>query len=440
MPVLKQPNFLFLFPDQQRPDWLGFNPDLPIRTPHLENLAARGVRFTNAVTPSPLCAPARACLASGLEYERCRVPDNGCDYPLDLPTYYQRLRDAGYQVAGVGKFDLHKDTSDPSKLDWHLDGSRLLPEWGFTGGIDNEGKLDGSSSYRQAGRPKGPYLKMLADRGLADAYVEEHANQRQFLGAYTTALPDDAYCDNWLTENGKRILREFSGDRPWHLVVNFTGPHNPMDVTAAMRESVKDTVFPLPVENAEHNDEDLLRNRQNYAAMVENIDRLIGELIAIVEGRGELDNTIILYSADHGEMLGDFNRFGKNTWRYGSAHIPLIVAGPGVREGVVSDALVDLTDLTATMLDYSNCPALPNMDGRSLKELLEGRTEGHRDVVRSGLGDWKMVYDGRYKLVTGDGDSPLLFDRREDFHERRDISGGKPDIAARLATAQNSPA
>ncbi len=430
----RKPNFLFLFPDQQRPDWLGFNTELDIHTPTLEKIAARGVRFTNAVTPSPLCAPARACLASGLAYERCGVPDNDCNYPLDLPTYYMSLRDAGYRVAGVGKFDLHKDTSDPANLDWGLDGSRLLAEWGFTEGVDNEGKTDASDAYRAAGRPKGPYFRFLAERGLADLLVEEHAKQREYLGAYTTALPDDAYCDNWLTENGKKILTGFPEGQPWHLVVNFTGPHGPMDVTERMRKSVENRVFPEPVANTKHTKEDLLRNRQNYVAMIENIDRLIGELMEIVEERGELENTVIIYSSDHGEMLGDFNRFGKKTWRYGSAHVPLIIAAPGVRAGTVTDALTDLTDITATILEYAGCAPLPEMSGRSLKGLMEGRTGGRREVVRSALDGWRMVYDGRYKLVVGDGEASALFDRSVDPHEEHDIGRDNPSVVRRLSS------
>ena len=130
----KQPNFLFLLPDQHRPDWLGFNEDLPIKTPNLDRLCRRGMRFTDAFTPSPLCSPARACLATGRDYERCGVKDNGQNTPLSLPTYYQHLRDVGYKVCGVGKFDLHK----PDK-NWGLNGSKLLDEYGFSCGIDNEG-------------------------------------------------------------------------------------------------------------------------------------------------------------------------------------------------------------------------------------------------------------------------------------------------------------
>lgn len=423
-----RPNILFFFPDQQRPEWLEFNSSLDIKTPSLMRLAENGVRFANAITPSPLCAPARACLATGREYWKCRVPDNFTDLPLDMATYYQSLRDVGYRVAGVGKFDLHKNTSDPANLDWHLDGSRLLSEWGFTDGVDNEGKMDGSASFSAAGGPKGPYLKFLADRNLADAYVEEHKIASQVLGAYTTVLPDDAYCDNWIAENGKCILKAFPKDEPWHLVVNFTGPHSPMDVTPTMRESVENRSYPLPIQNTKHKADDLIRNRQNYAAMIENIDRLIGEMLDVVGEREELDNTIVVYSSDHGEMLGDFDRFGKSVWRYGSAHVPLIVAGPGMKKGVVTKALTDLTDLTATFLDFAGCKPLAEMDGRSLKALLDGRETSHREVVFSGLGPWKMVYDGRYKLVLEEGSAPRLFDLQQDIYEKVNIGDNNLEI------------
>ncbi len=426
----RQPNILFFLPDQHRPDWLGCNPALPLRTPNLDRLCAEGVRFVNAFSPSPLCAPARACLASGLDYERCRVPSNRENYPLDVPTYYQRLRDAGYRVAGVGKFDLHKDLAKPAaELDWGLDGSRLLAEWGFTEGIDNEGKMDGSGSYRSAGRPKGPYLNYLHQEGLADIYEREHREMGTCRGAYITTLPDDAYCDNWLSENGLKFLREFPADQPWHLVVNFTGPHNPMDVTARMAEAWDGVEFPMPLDNGDedYSAEDHQRNRRHYAAEIENIDRQVGRFIDAVRERGELDNTLIIYSSDHGEMLGDHGRWGKCTWYQPSVGIPLIVAGPGVRQGVVSDALVCLHDLAATFLDYAGAPALPKMDARSLCGVLSGTTETHRDVVYSALGDWKMRFDGRYKQVVTNG-STALYDLAEDPWELHDIAASRPEI------------
>jgi len=438
----KQPNILFFLPDQHRPDWLGVNNNLPLQTPNLDRLCASGMRFVNAFTPSPLCAPARACLASGRDYKRCGVPSNRENYPLDLPTYYQRLRDAGYRVGGVGKFDLHKDLATPAgKLDWHLDGSRSLKEWGFTEGIDNEGKFDGSASYRAAKSPKGPYLAYLHRRGLADTYAREHAESKRQCDAYVTALPDDAYCDNWLSENGLRCLRNFPPDKPWHLVVNFTGPHNPMDVTTCMHEAWKHVDFPPPVDNdqAGYSPEDHQRNRRHYAAMIENIDRQIGRFLDIVKQRGEQGNTIVIFASDHGEMLGDHSRWGKGTWYTASSGIPFILSGPGIARGAVSQALVSLHDLTATILDYAGAEPLPEMDAQCLRGVLESKTTEHRPYVVSELGDWRMVFDGRYKLVVRLNHPDLLYDTKEDPHELQDVADTTPSIVKRLRGALNGP-
>ncbi len=406
------------------------NPELPLRTPQLDALCASGTRFTRAYCPSPLCAPSRASLASGRAYGRCGVAGNGQDYPLGQPTYYQALRDAGYRVAGVGKFDLHK-----ASLDWNLDGSRLIREWGFTEGIDNEGKFDGSISFRRnGGKPMGPYLEMLARRGLAERYADEHKREHlQACGqAYVTCLPEDAYCDNWVAENGLAFLRDFPADRPWHLVVNFTGPHDPMDVTAAMRARWQDVAIPPPHSAPLSDDPNILAARQNYAAMIENIDRQVGRFLDAVRARGEADRTLIVYASDHGEMLGDHGRWGKSTWHEPSVGVPLIVSGPGVRQGVVSDALVSSHDLAATFLDCTGCAPLPGADARSLRPVLEGRVAMHRDFVTSGLHAWRMVRDGRYKLVTGASDGPLLFDLETDPHETCNLAERDPERVAGL--------
>lgn len=433
-----KPNILFFLPDQHRHDWLGTNTALPLRTPNLNRLCSTGIQFTNAFTPSPLCAPARACLASGMDYEHCRVPSNRENYPLDLPTYYQRLRDVGYRVCGVGKFDLHKDIASPAAdLDWYVDGSRSLEEWGFTEGIDNEGKIDGSSSYKAAGKPKGPYLAYLHEQGLAEAYVQEHAKRRKHRDAYVTSLPEEAYCDNWVSENGLRFLRDFPKDQPWHLVVNFTGPHNPMDVTQRMHDNWKDVDFPPPVDTEQpgYSPDDHQRNRRHYAAMIENIDRQIGRFIDTVRERGELDNTLIIYSSDHGEMLGDHSRWGKSIWRSPSTGIPLIAVGPSVCAGATSNALVSLHDITATLLDYAGAAPLQDADSRSLRPVLQSPDTQLRRFIFSGLNGWRMVFDGRYKLVVRENEPLLLYDIQNDPQERHDIAEKEPFIVQTLRGA-----
>lgn len=429
------PNILFFFPDQQRYDWTGLNADLPLRTPHFNQLAGRGTVFTKAWCSSPLCAPSRACVASGRRYDRCGVPDNSRNYPLDQVTYFQRLQEAGYHVAGVGKFDLHKDTTDPDNLWWKLDGSRDLAAWGFTEGIDNEGKFDGSGSYRKHGGPRGPYLEFLARRGLADTYVQEHAEARQHMDAYTTALPEDAYCDNWVAGNGLDMLQGFSADKPWHLVVNFTGPHNPMDVTTSMRQRWQDVSFPEPHENDETDRDGLLRNRQNYAAMIENIDTQVGRFVELVEQRGELDNTIIIYASDHGEMLGDHGLWGKSTWHEPSVAVPLMVAGPDISAGRTCATPVVLHDLPVWFLERAGAAPLPEADGRTLEPLLQDGVATEPNIIASGLRDWWAVTDGRFKAVVQKGRADRLFDLIADRQELTDLASSQPHEVARLRAA-----
>jgi len=422
----ERPNILFFFPDQHRFDWLGTNTNLPVRTPNLDRLAKTGVLFTRAFCPSPVCAPSRACLASGKEYDRCRVKNNGYDYPLDQPTFYRMLRDSRYHVAGVGKFDLHKNT-----LDWGLDGSRLVKEWGFSEGIDNAGKWDAIRSG--AKEPKDPYMAYLHRRGLAEIHVADFRKRRSRPATFPTPLPEEAYCDNWVGNNGLRLLRKFSKDKPWFLVVNFVGPHSPMDVTKRMHKRWQGIGFPQPNNCKKFDPAAHVKIRQNYSAMVENIDRWMGIYIDELKKRGELDNTFIIYSSDHGEMLGDHNRWGKSVPYQPSVGVPLIIWGPGVAGGTVSDALVSNMDLTATFLDYANISRPDNMDSISLRPLLRGKKKSHREYVLSGLNKWRMVFDGQFKLIQTKGKNPVLYDLLNDPLENENIADRAPRHVKRLA-------
>ena len=427
-----RPNILLLLPDQHRADWLGCVLG-PVDTPHIDSLSSEGVIFNNAYTPSPLCGPARACLASGRNYRSCGVKSNSVNYPLEVPTYYQVLRNNGYFTAGVGKFDLHKDIS-PSNLFWEVDGSRLITEWGFSAGIDCEGKIDGVNSYKFHGKAMGPYLSFLQNQGCLDIYLKEHEFHHTHSNAYTTALSDYAYCDNWIADRGLDLLDSIPNNKPWHMAVNFVGPHDPLDITESMLSKSKNMVLPQPYNPNNSDKEYAERARRNYAAMIENIDSLIGGFIEKLKQRGEYNNTVIVYTSDHGEMLGDHGKWGKSTWRNPSVRIPLMIRDPySIQGGLRSDALVSLQDLTATFLDFADCSELANMDSLSLRSLLDGRYSQHRDYLISELADWKLVFDGRHKLVQDKGSEDLLFDLNTDPYEDDNIASKRPDIIENLA-------
>lgn len=427
----KRPNILFFFPDQMRAEWLGFNSELPLRTPSLDGLAAHGVHFVNAVSPSPLCAPCRAIIASGRDYESCGVPSNAYNYPLDQTTIYTLLRESGYHVIGCGKFDLHKPD-----FNWGRDGSHSLAELGFSDGIDNEGKLDGLNSGRE--KPRGPYINYLEKNGLRETHIRDMAARHASSppATFPTPLADRYYCDNWIGRNGLDLLEDAPRHKPWFLQVNFTGPHPPMDVTEKMAEWYSGERFPLPTESQNFSREEHQEIRRRYAAMIENIDLWVGRYLDKLRERGELENTLIVFSSDHGEMLGDHDRWGKCTYYQGSLLVPLIIAGPGVAEDRLERGPTTILDLSATFLEIAGLPVPPEMDSRTLMPVLKGSADG-REFVRSGLTtpeeDWRLVYDGRHKLVrTGDGER-VLYDTLADPHEKGIRSRDHSEILKRLS-------
>jgi arylsulfatase A-like enzyme len=464
-PTARQPNILFFFPDQHRFDWTGMNPRIPVPTPNLERLAARGVHFTNALCPSPLCAPARSCLASGKEYDRCGVPANRIDYPRDRTTYYRMLRDGGYHTMAVGKVDLSQGSGD-----FGNDGRMHMEPWGFSDMINNAGKMGGTMIY--GARPADslePYFHYLdsQDPPLGKVHFDDmyfrataemaapglgveptpdlvqrlygHVNHEHAMTFLKPSpLEERHYVDNWIARNGLELLDRAPSDTPWHLVVNFNGPHVPADITERMARLYRgpDRVidgFPQPhgytgaADAAAH-----LGARQNYSAMIENIDRWLGIYLDKLAERGELDNTIVVYSSDHGEMLGDHTLWGKFVPYHASVGVPLVMAGPGIRQGLTSDALVSIMDLAATFLDYGGLPIPDDMDSRSLRPLLESKTDSHRSHVLSGLGDWRLVYDGRHKLVEGFRGERLLYDLEEDAFEDANLAPDNSELCRRL--------
>jgi arylsulfatase A-like enzyme len=460
-----RPNVLLILADQHRYDWIeGIDPRLPIRTPNLKRLQRRGITFSRVTTPAPLCAPARACLVTGRDYDRGPVPSNAFDLPQDYPTYFRALRDtAGYFVAGVGKFDLHKAT-----FDWNLDGSRLLHEWGMSDGIDNEGKFDTLWSSRQdpAG-PKGPYMKHLFDEGMAEAHLADFERRRGSLYSDTTPSPlsDEDYLDNWIASNARKMLDRRPADTPWHLMINFAGPHDPMDVPASLVQRWADVVFPDPPYPIDF-DGDYQEVCRRYAAMVENLDRHVGDLLDLLEAEGQLENTLVIYSSDHGEMLGEHGVWGKSVALEASIRIPLIVSGAGVtRRDEVVDALVTLEDVCATILEAAGVDGIEGMTAQSLGPVLRGESATHRGHLISGLdrpehevqemlshyGDnpwlrlasWRTVTAGTLKVaVSPQLERAALFDLAADPHEENDLAPDRPadvDRMVELLTSSIGP-
>ena len=417
-----RPNILFVFTDQQRPDFVEMNPRMPVRTPNLKGLAERGVWFANAVCPSPVCCPSRAGVAGGLEYDRCGVPDNGTYYPLEQTTYHRRLQqEAGYHVMGCGKFHIGANGFG-SEDSWGLDGRGWLEKWHFHDALFNAGLNQSVLLAERHGAPQDPYMAYLQAEGLMEEHIRDYQRRRAegvWTATFPTTLPDEAYFDNWITRQGLDLLERAPTDVPWYLEVNLQNPHHPWDITHSMHALYRRPDMNFP--QAEHctlavSPETHQEIRRNYAAMVEHLDHCLGRLIAKVEECGELDNTLIVFSSDHGEMLGDYGQWQKLSPLQMSVGVPLFIAGPGIASCGRSDSLVTILDLHATFLEFAGVEPGAAVDSRSLKGLLNGKTDSHRDVVHSGLSAWRMVWDGRFKFIVGYDPAARQADRFEPMH------------------------
>lgn len=441
MNLERKPNILFFFSDQHRGDWMPYSEeikkaqgvaDLQLHVPNIQAMMERGTAFSNAYSPAPVCAPARACLASGQRYRKCRVYQNNVNYDPALPNFYGTLKENGYYVTGTGKFDLNK-----ADLYWGDGFHELLQQMGFSDALDSEGKMD--TIWAALQNNPGPYGKLLIEAGWMDAHKEDMINRGN--QDIPTPLPPELYADNWIEAKSKSMLAKMPADQPWFMQINFSGPHDPWDVTKEMKDAMAGRSFPDAVDCTftEKNQ----GVRQNYAAMIENIDRIIGQIIAQLEQQGMLENTLIVYGADHGEMMGDHSLYGKSKPHQGSIHIPLVIDASylGGKPGRCYQSPVELQDLTATFLDYAGITPAYKMDSVSLKHVVEGSDAPVREFVVSELiqnvktgpiNSFTVVTDGCWKLIMRPGQPDKLFNLAEDPFECNELAQKYPEQVQRL--------
>ena len=433
--MCNQPNILFLFPDQWRPTYLGCDEaGVPVRTPNIDALAARGVRFTQCRTNSPLCAPARACLALGVRRHHTGVVDNGQDTDPERTTIFNRLQETGYWTAPCGKNDLHKGSNDYNASGW----TPRLGDYGFDDAIDHRGK---ANAFNSAGKnPRGgcPYLKYLEDEGVLDAFCEDYQKRvdaydgHMAKAAWPNPLAREHFTDDFCGRNAIKLLSLVPEGKPWFLWVNFPGPHGPEDPPIDLFERYGNVTFPPVFRGEVGLDHENLRRL--YAASCEGIDEWCGRIIEAVSARGELGNTLVVFASDHGEMLGDHGKWGKSLWREHSVRVPLVVAGPGAQKGIVTPSLVELIDVGATFLDYAGAEETEGQQALSLSNVLSGDLPSHREYAGSELRDWRIVTDGRFKFVIEAG-GEYLFDLLNDSQETVNLLEQEVEKAGALRKA-----
>ncbi|MBI1776842.1 MAG: choline-sulfatase [Proteobacteria bacterium] len=420
----QRPNILFLMADQMAARFLPFHGHPVVKAPNLERLADAGVVFDSAYCNSPLCAPSRYSMLAGALPSRIDAFDNAAEFASDVPTFAHYLRRRGYRTALAGKMhfcgpdQLHgfeeRLTTDiyPADYGW-------TPDW-----------------TRPEHRPSW-YHNMLS---VLQAGPCARSNQLDF--------------DEEVAHAARRHLFDMARDddlRPFCFVVSFTHPHDPYAILPSYWERYCEADIDLPtlsaeqappdphskrlrqvsdMDRAEITSEHVRRARRAYYGAISYIDDQVGSLLTALRDAGLDDDTIIIFTADHGDMLGERGLWYKMTWFETASRIPLIIAGRGhfkPRRVAESVSLVDLlpTLLALATVDHAADLAAP-IDGRSLLPHLSG-AGGHDEVIGEYLAEGAiapllMIRRGAVKYVCSSGDPDQLFDLTVDPEERVNLA------------------
>jgi choline-sulfatase len=434
---MTRPNILIIMVDQLSGTFFPDGPGAFLHAPHLKALAARAARFANAYTTSPLCLPARASFAAGQLPSRTRVYDNAAEFAAAIPTFAHHLRRAGYFACLSGKMHF----VGPDQL--HGFEERLTTDiypadFGWTPDYRKPGeRIDWW--YHNLGSVTGAGVAETTNQLEYDDEVAFLANQKLYQLARGS---DDA------------------GQRPWCLMVSFTHPHDPYVARKRFWDlydgspNLEPEVAPIPFAAQDPHSQrlmvacdyarftvtadDVRRSRRAYFANVSYLDEKVGELLDTLRRTRMLDDTVIVFCSDHGDMLGERGLWFKMNFFEGSSRIPLLVAGPGIAAGkhVAPVSILDLTPTFCDLAGVSSEGVSAFTDGESLGPLLSGGTrkspvlmeyaaEGsYSPLVAIREGDWKYV---RCKL-----DPAQLYDVASDPRELTNLAGNPAHAATLL--------
>ena len=408
-----RPHILFISDDQHRYDFLGLTGQYPISTPNLDRLAAEGVWHRHAYSNCPLCIPARASMHTGLYGHQHGLTTNRGDWPHYLPTLPQALQAQGYHTAAIGK--LHAMEGVYERLDL-----TTIPEEIKAYGYEDLHEVSGK---QLAALLDCEWTHALRNRGLLDAYHDDLAARIGEMH-HPFILDEAVYPDVYITDHVVNWLEQYDDARPFFLWAGLVSPHPPFD--APVRWLPRADSMPPPVDSSKP--QQYAAIRALYAGMVQLVDAQVGRMLEVLERRGLLDETLIIFASDHGEMLGDHNLGGKCYPHDPSTRVPLLARYPAlIPAGTVSDALVELIDLPATVLQVALNAAtpqsyLPGSPGRSLVAQWSGEDAGREFVYSEDGGQFcppfQMVRTAEWKYVyyTHDGNE-TLFNMLDDAQE-----------------------
>jgi arylsulfatase A-like enzyme len=348
----QKPNVIFFFVDQQRWDTVGcYGQKLNI-TPNLDKLSEIGVRFENAFTCQPVCGPARACIQTGKYATEIGCYRNGIALPLDEKTLAHYFKEAGYDVAYVGKWHLASTNNE-------IDYSTLpIP-------LERRGGYDGY--YRTAD------VLEFTSHGY-DGYVyDEDSNMVEFKG----------YRPDCITDFALDYIRDYEKDKPFFMFMSHIEPHHQNDRNRyegpdGSKEKFKNYEVPGDLLGTGG---DWRENYPDYLGCCNSLDYNVGRVLDVLKEKGISENTIIIYTSDHGSHFKTRNNEYKRSCHDGCIRIPMIAYGPGFKGGKVVENLVSLIDIPPTLLACGNIKKPAQMKGRPLQDLVSGTAENWPEEV-----------------------------------------------------------
>ncbi len=414
----RRPNVLLLVTDDQRPDTYGAAGNAAIRTPHLDELARRGLRFTRAVSPNPICTPARAELMSGCSGFRTGYLDFGTRGTTPAAAWAEHFRAAGYHTCYIGK--------------WHNQGRPA--DWGY---VETRKLYAGGG-----GRFAQPQVDWKGQRTTGYVgWVFQSSDGRQLYPEQGVGLRPDISAD--FVDAAVARLAEPS-DEPLFVHVNFTAPHDPLLIPPGYEQAYAADRLALPGNywpehpfdhgNFAGRDELLLPWPRDaaivrgctaaYYAVASHLDAQLGRLLAHLDSSGQAAHTLILFTSDHGAALGSHGLRGKQNMYEHTIGVPLVVAGPGVPAGRVSQAQVYLRDLFPTCAELAGLELPAGIDGQSFAAVVRGTATTHHAAVFGYFRDrQRMIRTDRWKLIHYPQLPRFqLFDLQNDPLELRDLA------------------
>jgi len=424
-PKTGRPNILLLMADQHRADCVGAAGNSIVQTPHMDSLARDGVMFTNAYSSTPSCTPARSALLTGMSpwgHGMLGYGQVAEKYPVELP---QVLRDAGYYTAGIGK------------MHWSPQRARH----GFHQTILDESGREESRDFRSDYRSW-----FWSEEPLGDP----DATGLDWNGyeAAPFKLAEHLHPTYWIGETAVKFLQDYERAEPFFLKVSFERPHSPYDPPARWFDQYAGKLpgastgdWDEQYKPRSSNRRDIWHGdlgeaavhsaRQGYYGSVSFVDEQIGRILAALEARGGLENTLVMYLSDHGDMLGDHHLWRKTYPYEGSAKVPMMIRWPAqAGRGVRVANPVEIRDVLPTLADAAQAAIPKQVEGESLLKLIRNPQAKWRewidlehDLTYAPENHWSALTDGRVKYIFNAFDGhDEFFDSIADSGERRNLA------------------